>query len=340
MASNFDHLTYHELQSTAKTFGLKAKGTSEELIQRLIDHETTQASSTTLTSVTASQGASSMMTKNIPPSPGPSFVMTTRSATKNAANAANTPKTLGTPRTLKLAAPDLLEDAMVMLPGQEGEKKSKQEVDVENVPPDSAKEEPTPTSTPVPAFFRSDDANAHVASSTLKNMSASPSAVKAAEIAWSSPKTVEKIAASTPKKMGTPTSGEVAWSTPKMNVLIDSSTPKMMGASLSGEKAVEVSFPGLLDEYADESLHCAEDEEVQPSLQRRRGMSLSRLVMSEDKEGKLKAFRNVRKLASRTRKSVTGQVTAEEGGQQESKESARAESKPVSPASADKEKLE
>jgi hypothetical protein len=42
-----------------------------------------------------------------------------------------------------------------------------------------------------------------------------------------------------------------------------------------------------------------------------RGASLSRLVMSEDKDGKLKAFRNVRKLASLTRKGVTGKSSSE-----------------------------
>ena len=148
MASKFDHLTYHELQSTAKTFGLKAKGTSDELIQRLIDHETTHAASTTLASVTASPGPSFVMTKDIPPSLGPSLVMTTRSATKSAANAANTPKKvlLGTPKVLKLSAPDLLEDAMAVLPGQEEEGGSEHEIDVENMPPDPAKEEPAPTS--------------------------------------------------------------------------------------------------------------------------------------------------------------------------------------------------
>ena len=50
-----------------------------------------------------------------------------------------------------------------------------------------------------------------------------------------------------------------------------------------------------------------------------RGASLSRLVMSSDKEGNLKAFRNMRKLTSRARKGVTGKSSSEAANEKASK---------------------
>jgi hypothetical protein len=54
-----------------------------------------------------------------------------------------------------------------------------------------------------------------------------------------------------------------------------------------------------------------------------RSTSLSRLVMSEDKDGNLKAFRNMRKLASRTCKGATGKSSSSEAVAAESEEVSR-----------------